>query len=75
MRFILSLTIWLILVGGLYGYTQLRDKSRSVSVERQPQVAAAIGEYSLRLTPTFTVERDPFALITETDSTGVLNFG
>ena len=69
MRFILSLIIWFTLVGGLYGYTQIRDQSRMVSIEQQTQVTDATGEYSLRLTPTFSVERDPFALTTEIENT------
>lgn len=70
MRFILSLIIWIILVGGLYGYTQVRDHSRGESTIQKPQAEMAAGLYSLTLTPTFSVERDPFALTTETETAG-----
>lgn len=65
MRFLLCLVIWIVFVGGLYAYTEKRD--RTSAPER---VAAAVAEQeqehiSIELTPTFSVEDDPFALKTE----------
>ncbi len=62
MRFILCFLIWLIIVGGLWLYTDQRDAAVSavvVSAVPDRQVAA---RFAIELTPTFTVEEDPFAL-------------
>jgi len=62
MRFILCLLIWFVFVGGLYLYTTGRD----ASFARNPSVPARIETEAapviLELTPTFSVEEDPFAL-------------
>lgn len=65
MRFLLVITIWIILVGGMYSYTSTRDNNRATQVLKQPEVTKATGEFSLLLTPTFTIEEDPFALTQE----------
>lgn len=67
MRFVLSLLIWFIMVGGVYSYTQIRDQARVSSVTQQLQITSAAGEYTVTITPTFSVESDPFALTTDTD--------
>ncbi len=64
MRFLLCLAIWIMFVGGLYAYTEQRDRTVP------ERVAAPVAEQSqerisIELTPTFSVEDDPFALRTE----------
>ncbi len=65
MRFLLCLVIWIVFVGGLYAYTEQRDSGIA------PDRAAVVVEekvqerLSIELTPTFSVEEDPFALQTQ----------
>ena len=65
MRFLLCLVIWIVFVGGLYAYTEQRDSGfvteSAVAMvdEKSPE------RISIELTPTFSVEEDPFALQTE----------
>ena len=65
MRFLLCLVIWVVFVGGLYAYTDQRDRSFPTET-----AVAAVEEkdtlrISIELTPTFSVEDDPFALQTQ----------
>jgi hypothetical protein len=65
MRFLLCLVIWVVFVGGLYAYTEQRDRSfatENVVVKVEKRSAERI---SIELTPTFSVEEDPFALQTQ----------
>lgn len=62
MRFVVATAIWLIMVGGLWGYTQQRD-----AAVKKLSVAAPINMYTedtldLLVTATFAIEKDPFAL-------------
>lgn len=65
MRFLLCLVIWIVFVGGLYAYTEQRDRGFPTE-----NVVALVEEksaerVSIELTPTFSVEDDPFALQTQ----------
>lgn len=68
MRFLLAIVIWIVFVGGLKLYTVKRDSVLPTEPAAPQQLALAGGDYSIRLTPTFSVERDPFALQTEADN-------
>lgn len=62
MRFILTAVIWLVILGGLWSYTRQRAAAEAV-VRHENPVAHTVKEvYSLLLTPTFSLEADPFAL-------------
>lgn len=64
MRFFLVIAIWIVIVGGLTGYINKRDARRmEVQASIAPNIEA-IGNFSIELTPTFSVEKDPFALTT-----------
>ncbi len=69
MRFLLVVAIWMVIVGGLWTYVAQRDQKREMI---KPPVAADIsvdGQFSIEVTPTFSIEDDPFALTTSpTDS-------
>lgn len=64
MRFLLCLIIWLVFVGGLYLYTSERDKGLTQTAGPAPTVEKVREKISIALTPTFSVEEDPFALNT-----------
>lgn len=68
MRFLLTLVIWIVFVGGLKLYTIKRDASLPIKPSEAPDIEMASATYSVRLTPTFTVEKDPFALQTDNDA-------
>ena len=64
MRFFLVFIIWVVIVGGLWGYIANRDARR---LEAAPVAIADLsieGEFAIELTPTFSTEEDPFALTT-----------
>ncbi|WP_028585343.1 hypothetical protein [Desulfogranum mediterraneum] len=65
MRFILTLLIWLVIIGGLWSYSRQRQAAEAEIVIRNPTLTLAKEVYSLKLTPTFSSEADPFALQTE----------
>lgn len=65
MRFLLCLIIWVFFIGGLFLYTSQRHDP-----VRQTAVAAPVPQQTqqriaIELTPTFSLEDDPFALQTE----------
>ncbi len=64
MRFLLCLAIWVVIVGGLYAYTQKRHGSAVTESAAAPVVEKTKERLSIELTPTFSVEEDPFALHT-----------
>lgn len=64
MRFFLVISIWIIIVGGLWGYITQRDLKRLQIVAASPVDLRAAGTFSIQLTPTFSTEADPFALTT-----------
>ncbi|MBT8360962.1 MAG: hypothetical protein KJO32_08395 [Deltaproteobacteria bacterium] len=65
MRFILSIVIWFIFVGGLWLYISQRDASRQQTATVVPIAPSVVGNFSIEITPTFSTEKDPFALTTE----------
>jgi len=69
MRFILCIVIWIIFVGGLWVYTWQRDAKLPDSPLAAPPVETVKGNYRLEITPTFSVETDPFALQADTPQT------
>lgn len=72
MRFILSLFIWLVIVGGLFAYTWQRD----AGLPQGPSIVEAAkqvqGSHVLEITPTFSVVKDPFALQSDTENISLL---
>lgn len=65
MRFILTVVIWVVIVGGLWTYSRQREIAEAGIVREKPVITAIEEKYTLRLTPTFSVEKDPFALQVE----------
>jgi hypothetical protein len=65
MRFILTAVVWLVILGGLWSYTRQRAAAEAVVRYENPGVHEVAETYTLRLTPTFSLEPDPFALKTE----------
>ena len=64
MRFILVVTIWIVIVGGLWNYISHRDARRELIVATTPIDLTLEGQFTLEITPTFSTENDPFALTT-----------
>lgn len=62
MRFLLVIAVWVVIVGGLYQYIAWRDGAAATPVAEIAVAQASSGEFSLELTPTFSLEEDPFAL-------------
>lgn len=62
MRPALAVVIWIVLIGGLTVYMQSREQA---SVEAAHDWDYSGGAVSLRVTTTFDIEPDPFALRTE----------
>jgi hypothetical protein len=62
MRFWLSVLIWIFFVGGLWAYTLHRDASLPQGPSQVAAPERLAGNYVLEITPTFSVEKDPFAL-------------
>lgn len=71
MRFILSIGIWIVLVGGLWLFTWQRDQA--VVTATQINLDRDVDQiFTLELTTTFDTEKDPFALqIDEEDSSEI----
>ncbi len=70
MRFVLTIVIWVIIVGGLWSYSKKRTEAEAGIVRQIPEIAAIEESYALRLTPTFSIEPDPFALQTDDSAPG-----
>ena len=62
MRFLLIILIWIFFVGGLWGYTIQRDASLPKGPAQVAAPKILTGSYVLEITPSFTIEKDPFAL-------------
>jgi len=62
MRFLLIVLIWIFFVGGLWVYTVQRDASLLRKTARVAAPTILTGSYVLEITPSFTIEEDPFAL-------------
>lgn len=67
MRFLLSIIIWITFVGGLWFYTWQRDAKLPDSPLAVKPAEIVQGDYILELTPTFSIEDDPFALQSESE--------
>lgn len=63
MRFLLCLFVWIFLVGGLWAYTANRDASLPEGPAQVAERKVLTGEYVLEITPGFSMEKDPFALV------------
>ena len=72
MRFILSIIIWIIFVGGMWLYTWQRDAGLPSGPAAFQAVEQLEGDYSVEITPTFSIENDPFALQTDAQSSSPL---
>jgi hypothetical protein len=57
--------IWIVIIGGLWAYTGQRDAAQTGIIRGTPATAGVKEAYALHLTPTFSLEPDPFALQTE----------
>jgi len=64
MRFLLVLTIWIFIVGGLWSYISYRDDKRQQITASTPIDLSVDGQFSMEVTPTFSIEADPFSLTT-----------
>jgi len=62
MRFVLTVLVWLIMVGGLSLYIHERDRRKPPEIKAPATEAARMEDYTLEITPTFSTEPDPFAL-------------
>ena len=67
MRFLLTLAIWAVFIGGLYLYTSQRNAAAVAAREsvKTPEVQQTMQRITVELTPTFSIEKDPFALTTD----------
>ncbi|MBI9090782.1 MAG: hypothetical protein JEZ12_16315 [Desulfobacterium sp.] len=72
MRFLFCLVIWIVVVGGLRVYTWHRDAGLPAGPSPVQAVEQVEGAFLLELTPTFSLEKDPFALDTGTQSDALL---
>lgn len=68
MRLILVVAIWIVIVGGMWTYVWQRDAAVVGTAVEKPVIELSSQKYSLEITPTFSVEEDPFAL--DTSETG-----
>jgi len=69
MRFFLVLFIWVIIVGGLWSYITHRDARRQQVIPQAAKDLAIDGRFAIAITPTFSAEKDPFALTTTESDT------
>lgn len=65
MRFFLVIGVWIVLIGGVYLYTVRRDHDSPPRPAATPIVPLKDRSLVLEYTPTFSLEKDPFALTTE----------
>jgi hypothetical protein len=73
MRFLLVVTIWVVIVGGLWSYIDHRDHNRGEQVHAAVPVDLSVeARFAIEITPTFSVEEDPFALTTTDTSAPLL---
>lgn len=68
MRFLLVVTIWVVIVGGLWSYISNRDARRQHITAKTPVDLSVEGQFAIEVTPTFSIEDDPFALTTSDSS-------
>ncbi len=68
MRLFLPILIWIFFVGGLWGYIHLRETNKSITAYTIETTQAEEKVFTLILTPTFSAEKDPFALTVDTET-------
>lgn len=68
MRFFLVVIVWIVIVGGLWNYISHRDGKRLQAVAQAPIDLTIEGRFAIEITPTFSTEKDPFALTTADSS-------
>jgi hypothetical protein len=68
MRFFLVVIVWIVIVGGLWSYISYRDGKRLQYTAQAPVDLSVEGRFSIEITPTFSTEKDPFALTTADSS-------
>ena len=69
MRFFLVALIWVVIVGGLWGYISKRDARRLQAAPVELIDLSVSGNFAIEITPTFSTEQDPFALTTSQTET------
>jgi len=69
MRPFLAVAIWIVLIGGLTLYMNVRETVKPPAAIESRQ---ALGAYSAELTTTFPLEADPFALRDESEQAALL---
>ncbi len=68
MRFFLTILIWIVIIGGLFVYSRQRNSIEAGIQIQNPATREAVDVYALQITPTFSIEKDPFALQTEEEA-------
>ncbi len=68
MRFLLCIFLWIFFVGGLWAYTLYRDASQPEGPAQVAALQVLSGDYVLEVTPSFSIEKDPFALAIDDDA-------
>lgn len=69
MRFLLCFFIWIFFVGGLWTYTWQRDLKLPEKPSETLPAQTIRTDYILELTTTFSIEKDPFALDSDSEAT------
>lgn len=69
MRFILTIFIWVFILGGLWSYSRQREHAEAGVEIQKPTTIQVKDTYTIQVTPTFTIEKDPFALQTGEEAT------
>lgn len=68
MKFLFSVMIWILFVGGLWAYTSQRDADLPKTPVRVDAPEVLTGNYVLEITPGFSSEHNPFALTLDDNS-------
>lgn len=69
MRPFLAIMVWVVLIGGLYGYMEHREPATKAGPVETHLVKES---YSVEIIPTFKAEKDPFALRSDDNKVEVL---
>ena len=64
MRYLLVIAIWIVIVGGMWMYTAQRDAAVPQAQAAIPVKLITDKRFTIEITPTFSIENDPFALQT-----------
>lgn len=72
MRFIAVIIIWIVIIGGLSFYINLRDSQQVPTVQAKALETVTDAHFRVEITPTFGVEADPFALAGDSGSDAAL---